>query len=105
MFGGNDHQQGKNAGKFECVGEDLAFKVFTTSSKTGEIVGEKRAFDISLSSVKNAQVSALLSTSIVSRNFVIDSIIQVNPNKDEILLEFSQSDHTGGRKNECFLVG
>ena len=51
--------KGKNAGKFECAGEDLVFKVFTTSSKTGEIVGEKRAFDISLSSVKNAQVSSL----------------------------------------------
>ncbi len=48
--------QGKNSGKFECVGEDLVFKVLTTSSKTGEVVGEKRGFDVSLSSVKNAQV-------------------------------------------------
>jgi hypothetical protein len=49
--------QGKNSGKFECIGEDLVFKVLTTSSKTGEVVGEKRGFDVSLSSVKNAQVS------------------------------------------------
>jgi hypothetical protein len=96
--------QGKNSGKFECIGEDLVFKVLTTSSKTGEVVGEKRGFDVSLSSVKNAQVSGQACWSSVQ--MLIDrNSIQANTTKDEILLEFAQSENSVGRKNECVLVG